>query len=216
MVASRGGAEETVAVRVKICGVTTVEDGLVCADAGADAIGLNFWSGSKRRVDLARASEIARALPPSVLKVGVFVNAERAAIDRTIADVGLDALQLHGDEIPEHCRGFAVPVIKAIGVTHGCESPREIAERFLVDYILLDADCGGNYGGMGRGFDWQRAAGVAPGRLFLAGGLRPENVAAAIRVARPYGVDTASGVERAPGRKDPARVREFINNAKHA
>jgi phosphoribosylanthranilate isomerase len=205
-----------VTVRVKICGVTTVEDALVCADAGADAIGLNFWSGSKRRIDLARAAEIARALPPSVLKVGVFVNAERSAIERATTSVGLDAVQLHGDEIPEHCRGFTVPVIKAIGVTRGGESLRVIAERFLVDYILLDADCGSEYGGTGRGFDWHRAAGVAPGRLFLAGGLRPENVAVAIRVARPYGVDTASGVERAQGCKDPARVKEFIDNAKHA
>jgi phosphoribosylanthranilate isomerase len=205
-----------VPVRVKICGVTTVEDALVCADAGADAVGLNFWSGSKRRIDLARAAEIAHALRSSVLKVGVFVNAERAAIERAIGGVGLDAVQLHGDELPEHCRGFSVPVIKAIGVTRGGQSPRAIAERFAVDYILLDADCAGEYGGTGRGFDWQRAAGVAPGRLFLAGGLRPENVAAAIRIARPYGVDTASGVERAPGRKDPARVKEFIDNAKHA
>jgi phosphoribosylanthranilate isomerase len=203
-------------VRVKICGVTTVEDALLCAGAGADAIGLNFWRGSKRRVDLARAAEIARVLPPSILKVGVFVNAERAAIERAIGGVGLDAVQLHGDEIPEHCRGFAVPVIKAIGVRRGGESPRLIAERFPVAYILLDADCGEQYGGTGLAFDWQRAAGVAPGRLFLAGGLRPDNVAAAIRVARPYGVDTASGVECAPGRKDPARVKEFIDNAKHA
>src|SRR5207249_7648603 len=111
-------------VRVKICGVTTVEDALVCADAGADAIGLNFWSGSKRRIDFSRAVEVARALPPSILKVGVFVNAERAAIQRAIAGVGLDAVQLHGDERPEHCRGFAVPVIKAIRVTRGGESPR--------------------------------------------------------------------------------------------
>jgi phosphoribosylanthranilate isomerase len=137
-------------------------------------------------------------------------------IERAIADVGLEAVQLHGDEIPETYRGFTVPVIKAIGVTGGGESPRVVAERFLVDYILLDADCGREYGGTGRNFEWQLAAGVAPGRLFLAGGLRPENVAAAIRLARPFGVDTASGVELAPGRKDPARVKEFIDNAKHA
>jgi phosphoribosylanthranilate isomerase len=205
-----------VSVRVKICGVTTVEDALLCAEAGADAIGLNFWSGSKRRIDVERAAAIARALPPSVLKVGVFVDAERAAIERAMVGACLDAVQLHGHEAPEHCRGFAVPVIKAIGVTLGGESPSVIAERFAVDYILLDADCGGEYGGSGRSFDWQRAAGVAPGRLFLAGGLRPENVAAAIRMAGPYGVDTASGVESAPGRKDPARVRKFIHNAKHA
>jgi phosphoribosylanthranilate isomerase len=205
-----------VAVRVKICGVTTVKDALLCAEAGADAIGLNLWSGSKRGIALARAAEISGALPPAVLKVGVFVNAGRPAIERAIAGASLDAIQLHGDETPEECRGFAVPVIKAIRVTSGGESPRAVAERFVVDYILLDAAESGTYGGAGRAFDWQLAAGVAPGRLFLAGGLHPENVATAIRIVRPYGVDTASGVEIAPGHKDPKRVREFIHNAKHA
>jgi phosphoribosylanthranilate isomerase len=205
-----------VTVRVKICGITTVEDAVLCAEAGADAIGLNFWSGSKRRLDLARAAEIARALPSPVLKVGVFVNAERAAIERAIARVGLDVVQLHGDETPADCSGFTVPVIKAIGVTRGGESLQAIVARFDVDYVLLDAGGGGEYGGAGRVFDWQRAAGVAPGRLFLAGGLHPGNVAAAIHVAHPYAVDAASGVETAPGRKDPKRVREFVHNAKHA
>ncbi|HSD09373.1 MAG TPA: phosphoribosylanthranilate isomerase [Candidatus Binatia bacterium] len=203
-------------VRVKICGITTVEDALACAEAGADAIGLNFWNGSKRRIDLARAAEIARALQPPVLKVGVFVNAEKSAIERAIAVAGLDVVQLHGDETPEDCCGFAVPVIKAIRVTHGGESLRMIVERFTVDYILLDAGGSGDYGGAGRPFDWRHAAGVAPGRLFLAGGLHPENVAAAIRIANPYAVDTASGVEITPGHKDPKRVREFVHNAKLA
>ena len=208
--------DDVVSVRVKICGVTTVEDALVCAEAGADAIGLNFWSGSKRVIDLRRAAEIARALPSAVLKVGVFVNAERTAIDRAIAAVGLDAIQLHGEESPGDCRGFGVKVIKAIPAVPGGEPLSVIAERFDVDYILLDADAGAEHGGSGRTFDWGLAAGVAPGRVFLAGGLRPENVAAAVRAVEPYAVDTASGVESAPGRKDPKRVKEFIDNAKHA
>jgi len=203
-------------VRVKICGVTTVEDALVCAEAGADAIGLNFWSGSKRSVALERAAEIARALPAHVMKVGVFVDAGRSEIMRVIEATGLDAIQLHGDENPDDCRGFAVQVIKAIRISGQRESPRTLADRFAVDYVLLDADAGAAYGGSGHTFDWRLAVGVTPGRLFLAGGLRPENVAEAVRVASPFAVDTASGVEIAPGKKDPRRVREFIDNAKHA
>ncbi len=202
-------------VLVKICGVTTAEDALLCGEAGADLIGLNFWSGSKRWVSAERAAEIARTLPGSVRKVGIFVDADRAEIERVIAAVGLDAIQLHGDEPPEDCAGFAVPVIKAIRVGDDVASVAAIAERYArdgVDHVLLD----GARGGSGVAFDWRRALGVAPGRLFLAGGLRPENVAEAVRLVRPYAVDTASGVESSPGRKDPRRVREFIDNAKHA
>ena len=202
-------------VRVKICGVTTVEDAVMCAEAGADAIGMNFWERSPRSIgrDVARA--IVRALPADVLKIGVFVDARRQTIDATIAEVGLDAVQLHGEEAPDDCRGFSVKVIKALRVREG-EAIAEFAARFAVDYILLDADAGEGRGGSGRTFDWSRTAGVAPGRLFVAGGLRPENVAAAVRIARPYAVDTASGVESAPGEKDAARVKEFIHHAKHA
>lgn len=203
-------------VRVKICGVTSVEDALCCAEAGADYVGLNFWSGSRRCVDLERAAEIARALPSPVAKVGVFVDAPREEIERAVAAAGLDAVQLHGHEAPSECRGFAVPVIKAIRVSEGGAPPAAAAERFAVDYVLLDGDAGAGIGGGGRSFDWGRAIGVAPGRLFLAGGLRPDNVAAAVRIVRPFAVDVASGVETAPGRKDPRRVREFIDHAKRA
>ncbi len=202
-------------VKVKICGVTTVEDACACVEAGADAIGINFWSGSKRFVDVARAAAIARVLP-KVLKVGVFVDAKRDEIEGIIDTVGLDAIQLHGHESPEDCCGFAVKVIKAISMPPSSEPAAAIAERYEVDFILLDTDAGAQRGGSGRSFDWRRAAGVAPGRLFLAGGLRPDNVAEAIRAAAPYGVDAASGVESAPGRKDADLVREFIRNAKHA
>jgi len=205
-----------VSVKVKICGVTTVSDALLCAEAGADAIGLNFWSGSKRSIDVGRAADIARALPAGVMKVGVFVDARRDDITRAIEAVGLDSIQLHGDETPEDCLGFAVKVIKALRVSGEGVSVATIAGRYPVAYILLDAPSSADYGGTGRTFDWRLASGVAPGRLFLAGGLRPENVAAAVRMAAPYAVDTASGVEIAPGRKDRERVREFIDNAKHA
>ena len=117
---------------------------------------------------------------------------------------------------PPRRLGFAVKVIKAISMRPGGDRASEIAERYGVDFILLDTDAGAQRGGSGRSFDWSRAAGVAPGRLFLAGGLRPDNVAEAVRMAAPYGVDTASGVESAPGRKDADLVREFIRNAKHA
>jgi phosphoribosylanthranilate isomerase len=212
----RCSLEETVPVVVKICGVTNAGDARLLAEAGADAIGMNFWTGSKRRVDVVRAVEIARALPPSVIKVGVFVDAPRDEIERTIAAVGLDAIQLHGSESPEDCARFPVKVIKAIRVGESAESPAAIAGWYPVDYVLLDADAGAARGGSGRVFDWHRALDVAPGRLFLAGGLSPENVAAAVRLVRPYGVDAASSVESAPGQKDPRRVREFIDNAKHA
>jgi phosphoribosylanthranilate isomerase len=203
-------------VRVKICGVTNLEDALLCAEAGADAVGFNFWPGSKRRLEPAEAAAIAQALPPAVWKVGVFVNAERPAIERILDSIELDAVQLHGDESTASCRGFPVKVIKALRVREGGESIGEIAERYAVDYILLDADAGTDYGGSGKSFDWRRAAGVAPGRLFLAGGLGPDNVAEAVRLVRPYAVDTASGVESRPGKKDPRKVKEFIHNAKHA
>ena len=203
-------------VKVKICGVTTVEDAQACWRAGADAIGLNFWSRSKRFVEIPRACAIARALPSGVLKIGVFVDAPRYEIERAIDAVGLDAIQLHGHETPQACSGFAVEVIKAISMRPGNEPAALLAERYAADFILLDAEAGERRGGSGRSFDWRQAVGVAPGRLFLAGGLRPGNVAEAVRVVTPYAVDVASGVESAPGSKDAALVREFIHNAKHA
>jgi phosphoribosylanthranilate isomerase len=202
-----------VSVKVKICGVTRIEDARVAARAGADAIGVNFWPGSKRRVpSIERAAEIARAVPAGMLVVGVFVNAAREQIEQAIAACRLGAVQLHGDETPADCLGFPVPVIKAIPARVGT-ALAEFAARYPVDYVLLDTDSAGLHGGSGETFPWDRAIGVAPGRLFLAGGLRPENVAGAVRHVRPYAVDVASGVESAPGIKDPLKVEELVRNA---
>ena len=202
-------------VKVKICGVTRPEDARDAGAAGADAIGINFWAGSKRFVSAANAPAIAAALPPDVLVVGVFVDADRETIESAIRDTPLGAVQLHGDEAPGACGGFSVPVIKAISARAGVDLA-ELADRYPVDYVLLDTDARERHGGTGESFPLERARGVAPGRLFLAGGLRPETVAEAVRRVRPYAVDVASGVESAPGIKDPVKVRELIRNAKAA
>jgi phosphoribosylanthranilate isomerase len=195
-------------VRVKICGVRRLEDAFVAVEAGADAIGLNFWRPGRRYVAPEAARVIARALPPFVARVGVFADEDAETI-RRIADLcGLDALQLHGEESPEFCRQFERPVIKSIKV-RSAESLDGLA-RFAVSAFLLDTHVPGEMGGTGRAFDWGLAARAkAAGPVILSGGLTPENVGEAIRAAAPYAVDVASGVETA-GEKDPAKIRAFI------
>ncbi|MGH7822415.1 MAG: phosphoribosylanthranilate isomerase [Candidatus Binatia bacterium] len=202
-------------VRVKICGVTTREDALAAVEAGADALGFNFWRGSKRRVDAETVAPILPALPPDMLTVGVFVNASRPEIEEVLEALPLRAIQLHGDESPADCAGYPVPVIKALRAAEGV-SLGNLARSYAVDYILVDASESGRYGGTGRTFPWERALDVAPGRLFLAGGLGPDNVAEAVRRVRPYAVDVASGVETESGRKDPIKMRELVHNARNA
>jgi phosphoribosylanthranilate isomerase len=201
---------------VKVCGVTTVEDALGVAAAGVDAIGLNFYSASLRHVTRDTAVAIARALPPRrPLRVGVFVNAPPAEVAAVDAAVGLDVIQLHGDEDPDYVARIGPKAMKAIRVT-GPESLAAL-RRYRCQAFLLDGPAGGAYGGAGRGFDWslaRQAKGVW--RLLIAGGLTPENVAAAVAAARPYGVDTASGVESSPGRKDLDKVRRFVATARAA
>lgn len=213
--------------RIKICGVTRVEDARLIAAAGADAIGLNFYAGSPRCVAVATARAIAAALPPEVAKVGVFVNAAVETIRATVEQVGLDIVQLHGDEPPELIAELApLPVVRA----WRAQADRWDALREYLDAcrrsgalpaaLLVDAHQSGAYGGTGSQVDWAELA--ARGALFaglpliLAGGLRPDNVAAAIRAVQPWGIDTASGVEASPGAKDPALVQEFVTNARQA
>ncbi len=201
-------------VKVKICGVTSVRDARMAANAGAAAIGLNFFPRSARCVDIETAEAIVAAVPASVCRVGVFVDAARDTVQQLAARLRLDALQFHGEEDAAYCRGWSQKVIKAVRV---CD--RDALKRaavYPVDYILADAYVEGLPGGTGERVPFEWLAGIARERLILAGGLTPENVAEAVRRVRPMGVDVASGVERAPGEKDPERVRRFIANAENA
>jgi phosphoribosylanthranilate isomerase len=196
--------------RVKICGITSVADGLAAAAAGADMIGLNFYEGSPRHISLAPASEISRALPPLVQRVGVFVNPEPDFVQRAIGECGLSLLQFHGDETSEFCTRFGLMSLKAIRVRDG-ESIKQL-ENFRADAFLLDAHSKNGLGGTGEKFNWDLAIEAQKfGKpIFLAGGLTPENVADAVKKVRPFAVDVSSGVESAPGKKDAAKVRAFI------
>jgi len=210
-----GEGQGTPPVRVKICGVTSAADASAAVAAGADMIGLNFHSGSKRCVSLERAREIGAVLPAPVWKVGIFVNAPRGEIERVRAALDLDAIQLHGDEPPEMTRGFAVPVIRALRLRAAGDARRALAD-VRADFYLCEGDAGAAYGGAGATFDWDWAREVPRERLVVAGGLTPENVAAAVRALRPFAVDVASGVESAPGIKDPARMAALVAHAKAA
>lgn len=206
-------AGSATAPRVKICGVTRVEDALAAQAAGADAIGLIFAPGSRRRVSVAQAREVSDALGPLIGRVGVFVDADEATITTAIEGARLDAVQLHGDEPDELAARLRtrVRVIRALRFAPGT-SPGDVEGRPF-DGVLLD----GLRPGSGSPFDWSAAEawGGHP-RLILAGGLRPANVAEAVRVLRPYAVDVASGVEAAPGIKDPTAISAFVRAARSA
>jgi phosphoribosylanthranilate isomerase len=202
-------------VRVKICGVTSVADARAAIAAGADMIGLNFYSGSKRCISVERAQEIVAALPDHVWTVGVFVNASRAEIDRVRVAVKLDAIQLHGDEPPEMTQGFSIPVVRMLKLRNADDARRALA-AVRADYYLCEGDAGAAYGGAGASFDWDWARAVPRERLLVAGGLTPDNVADAVRALRPFAVDVASGVESAPGVKDPAKMAALVAHAKAA
>jgi phosphoribosylanthranilate isomerase len=202
-------------VEVKVCGLTTVDDTLRCIEAGADAIGLNFWQRSPRCVDVALASRIVAAARDDARMVGVFVDFDLAQIEAILAETGIEWAQLHGSEPPDLVAALLPHAYKAIGVKDG--SAIELARSYPGEHLLLDASVPGLPGGTGRTFDWSIAAEVARERkLILAGGLTPSNVAEAIRAVNPQQVDVASGVESAPGLKDPSLVRAFIRAAKNS
>jgi len=206
-----------VSVRVKICGVTRLEDANEAWAAGADALGLNFYPRSPRYVEPGVAAALARTRPALGAVVGVFVNESPDIIRARVRECGLTVVQLHGDEPPEACTGFGVPVIKALRV----RGPEDVAKARTyvgagdVATLLLDGAAPG-YGGGGVTFDWSLVARLTDAGLpvLVAGGLGPDNVAEAVRATRPYGVDVASGVESSPGIKDARAVRAFIRNAK--
>jgi anthranilate synthase/indole-3-glycerol phosphate synthase/phosphoribosylanthranilate isomerase len=203
-------------VFVKVCGITSAEDALMAARAGADAVGLVFWPGSPRRVDLETARRISAALPPFVLRVGVFVDAPRDELARTAEAVGLDVLQLHGQEAPETLADLPRRVVKAVPVGPGFRVEDALRYEDAADGILLDTRLPGAAappGGTGVAFDWTVAREVRERASFLmlAGGLTPDNVGKALTAVRPDAVDVSSGVESAPGHKDPVRVRAFLD-----
>ena len=202
--------------RVKICGVTTPGDARTAADAGADAVGINFHPPSPRAVGPLMAAEIAAALPPFVAAVGVFVDPDADRVRRVLDRVRLDGLQFSGDESAEFCRAFGLPYIKMAGMAADLDFAAFEARYPDAQAILLDTHDDQLAGGTGRIFDWT----VWPAsdrRLILAGGLGPDNVAAAIAATRPYAVDVASGVEGdVKGRKDAALVRRFVEEAGRA
>jgi len=200
---------------VKICGITREEDGLLAAEAGADAVGFVFYPMSPRRVEVARAKEIARVLPPFVLRVGVFVDATRNRMARTADEVGLDMLQLHGDEPLEVLADLPRRAVKAVRVGRGFDTADAIRYAAHATGVVVDTRLVGETvmpGGTGVPFDWKLVRGLRDqvGFLMLAGGLSPENVAAAIHEVRPHAVDVSSAIERLPGRKEPERLRAFV------
>jgi phosphoribosylanthranilate isomerase len=201
-------------VKVKICGITSPADGLAAAEAGTDMIGLMFYDRSPRHISLPAAAEIARAVPPFVVKVGVFVNPAEDLVLRAIGECGLGLLQFHGDEPPEFCTRFGIMSLKAFRL-RDTASLQELP-KYQTDAWLLDAYTPDKPGGTGETFNWDLAiAAQKLGRpVFLAGGLTPENVAEAVRKTQPYAVDVSSGVESAPGKKDRDKVRRFIAAAR--
>ena len=195
-------------VKVKICGITNWTDARRAVDAGAQLLGFNFYPPSPRYIQPAVARRIIRRLPERVAAVGVFVNESEARMIAIARRVGLDYLQLHGDEPPEqvHRLKREIPVIKAIRVRDSFR-PKQLDSFGRASAILLDGFDARRHGGTGKTFNWNLARGSnGSRRIFLAGGLTPENVGEAIRVAHPYAVDVCSGVEARPGRKDPARM----------
>jgi phosphoribosylanthranilate isomerase len=195
-------------VKVKICGITNWTDARRAVEAGVQFLGFNFYRPSPRYIRPAVARRIIRRLPERIAAVGVFVNESEAGMLAIARRVGLDYLQLHGDELPEQVARLKrkIPVIKAIRVRDSFR-PRQLDSFGRASAILLDGSDPRHHGGTGKTFNWSRARGSnGSRRIFLAGGLTPENVAEAIRVAHPYAVDVCSGVEARPGRKDPARI----------
>jgi len=200
--------------KVKICGITTGDDGLAATELGADALGFVFYRRSPRYVRPERAREIIARLPPFVTTVGVFVTEEKEKLEEAIEVSGVTAVQLHGEESPAYCASFRdVKVIKAFRVSDEFD-PERLGD-YEVDAYLLDAYRKDAYGGTGKTFSWEMARRAKTyGRIILAGGLTPENVRRAIEAVQPYAVDVSSGVEQSPGVKDREKVRAFLARAR--
>ena len=202
--------KNTVMPRIKVCGLTRVEDVQVAVAAGVDAIGLVFYPDSPRHVSIEQAAALCRHVPPFVTIVGLFVNASRAQVHRVIEAVPLNLLQFHGDETADQCEGFGLPYLRVARVRPGLDL-LEFAAQFPSARALLLDTWTPVYGGSGESFDWSLVPAACPLPVILSGGLSPDNVADAIRQVQPAAVDVSSGVESAKGIKDAAKIRAFVS-----
>lgn len=201
--------------RIKICGVTTAQDALLAVSLGADAVGINFYKGSRRHVPVSEAAPIVAAVRGKAIPVAVFVNELPETIEEVCRLLHIEVVQLSGHEPPAVAQRLKFQRIKAVHVRDGSEL--FMHRNYPCDAFLLDASVPGEFGGTGKPFDWGKIEGMKPGKPWiLAGGLTAENVGAAIRIARPDAVDVASGVEKISGGKDPQALKSFINNAREA
>jgi phosphoribosylanthranilate isomerase len=204
------------AVRVKICGITRLQDLHAACDAGADALGFVFYEKSPRHLTIAAAAGLLRELPPFVQSVGLFVDAEPAFIESVLREVPLDLLQFHGDETPTQCARYGRPWIKAVRVNRDTDLLKCAADFDAARGLLLDAFVPGVPGGTGERFDWNLIPANLPKPVVLSGGLTPDNVAEAVQRVRPWAVDVSSGVEVSKGIKDAHKIARFIAKAKEA
>jgi len=202
--------------RIKCCGMTRVEDALLAARLGADAIGLVFSGRSKRQVTLAQAREIVAALPPFVATVALFMDDEARLVRQVLDEVRPTLLQFHGDESDGWCAQFGHPFLKAIAMGEGAAALPRLHDYPRAAGLLLDGHAAGEAGGSGKTFDWSLLPHGLAQPLILAGGLHAGNVGGAVHVARPWAVDVASGVESVPGIKDPVRLADFIRAVRTA
>ena len=200
---------------VKVCGITRAADAVAAIDAGADLLGFNFYPRSPRYITPEAAAPIVALLPRQVLAVGIFVDATRAEVESVVAIAKLGLLQFHGDENDAYCRGFAVPAMKALRIASFADLERAAAP-YPDGWLLADAADPKRHGGTGRALPIEPVARDLARRLFVAGGLAPDTVTDVVRRLRPLGVDVCSGVERAPGIKDHALLRDFVTHAKNA
>lgn len=196
--------------RIKICGITDTEHAAAAADAGADAVGLVFYEASKRAIDIQRARLLARALPPFIARVALFLDPAADLVQRVVDELRPELLQFHGSESPEFCRAFGVPYLKAVPMGEQVDTRAWATDYADAAGLLLDSHCAGEAGGSGRRFDWRRADRIEGVPIVAAGGLNPGNVGEVVRNMRPYAVDVSSGVESAPGYKDSALIQAFI------
>ena len=203
-------------VRVKICGITRGEDGLSCAQLGADAIGLVFYAPSPRNVRVEQARAIMAALPPFVTTVGLFVDAQASEVQAVLAQLPLDLLQFHGNEPAAYCGSFGRPYLKAVRVKPGMDLVQYASAYAGAKALLLDALVEGVAGGTGQGFDWSLIPPRLPLPVILSGGLNPANVAEGVRRVRPAAVDVSSGVEASKGIKDVAKIAAFMQGVRNA